>query len=217
MLLILGLAGIGASIERGLRMGPSRLKALVFAAAVFLVLASLTATTLVTFPALWLWLSDSRSGWLATVRYLLSIAIPVVVGWCAATFTYRCVLRRQSPDSHDVPAVSKLMGLLVPWVLGAYVFGVVFTWVIGVPAVHTHLVREGIEGYHRIAANDPEGLGRQRGPRIGIGASLPLVPFIVVSHIEIQLAPLAGWGGWVFHFWYPGRVRQLGEVMLWMS
>ena len=54
-------------------------------------------------------------------------------------------------------------------------------------------------------------------PRIQTYATLPVLPFVVASYHEYQLAPLYGAGGWDVQFWYVAGVKRIWFVVSWVS
>jgi len=90
------------------------------------------------------------------------------------------------------------------------------TWAVGVPAVQSSNSKWAIEEYKRInQGNNPR--VSESHPYVRTYLAFPILPFVVVSYHEYQLAGLYGWGGWDFHLWYVKGSRSIFRATLWIS
>ena len=110
-----------------------------------------------------------------------------------------------------LPTVCSLSRWIRITILALYVCTAVF----GVPAVHSVLVASEVAEYKRV---------REEGnrvwsvhPRIEVFFSCPVLPFVIVSYHEYQLAGLYGWGGWEVHVWYIVGARSVVRLPYWVS
>jgi hypothetical protein len=163
-----------------------------------------------------------NSGW----GYILSFFLSVVIPTFAGLFFARCSIRWYShfislPKETLAPATPFLQELSITpsarkWIIRVAVVAYLFTWIFGVPAVESFLTAREIKEYKRMRDT-----GAQRvwdaHPYIKFYASFPILPGIIVTHHEFQLAGLYGWGGWDIHLWYVGGVKRLMGVGLWIS
>ena len=193
-----------------------RIKAAVAAVGVFVVASVLTAVAILLLPWHLQDLMESTSSVAVTVRYVLTITVPVIVGWFFAMRVFHHLSGLPGSGMPSARRPSRLLSLLLPWLLGAYTLGFVATWAVGVPAVQTELVRRGIATYHQLAS-DPDQLRSENHPWFRFRASFPLAPGLVATYFECEVVSHAGWGGWYLHVWYPGGLKEIGEWMLWLS
>lgn len=102
----------------------------------------------------------------------------------------------------------------VAWVLIALY---VVTWAVGAPRIQTETTQWALEEWQRI---------HQDGNRVDLGdglpyiqtsAAVPILPFVVASYHEYQLARLYGAGGWDIQLWYVIGTKRLFFLKLWIS
>ena len=95
----------------------------------------------------------------------------------------------------------------------------ILTWAVAVPGVQSENTRWAIEEYKKLYGLDSGVGGRVRGtdPQIRTFLAVPVLPGVVLSYHEYQLADLYGWRGWDVHFWYGNGVVRLLSMPLWMS
>jgi|ERR1035441_3966162 hypothetical protein len=87
----------------------------------------------------------------------------------------------------------------------------VATWHFGAPLVRQSLRSEALGRYETVA---PE---PSHGPWIHTYLAVPVLPCILLSYHEYQVAPLYGEGAWYFHLWWGSKVLQVGKVGTWIS
>lgn len=144
------------------------------------------------------------------VAWSLRPYIAVIFGFCPpvalALLTWRS-LRRKLRLANFRPQRRSLQAT----VLALYLCTAVF----GIPSVHTELVRYEIAEYKH-ARNE----GRRvwpAHPRIEFFFSCPILPFVIITYHEYQLAGLYGWGGWEFHLWYIVGAKSITGLSFWVS
>lgn len=89
------------------------------------------------------------------------------------------------------------------------------TWIAGVPAVLTKLTADEVAAYKKM--RDEHNRVWEVHPLIAFDASLPVAPFLIVTHHHYQVAGLYGWGGWEVHLWYVTGIRSLFRSSEWVS
>ena len=135
---------------------------------------------------------------------LLCFAAPLVVG--ALTVRGVAGLRVTAYELfRRVPTAVRLA------MIGAYLI----TWAFGVPAVLTAQHAEAVDAYKVEKARENRVWAAH--PWIRTSAALPVLPGVIVSHHEYQVAGLNGWGGWQVHVWYWVGVRRILERTNWIS
>jgi hypothetical protein len=133
---------------------------------------------------------------------LVSVGIPAAV----ALFAWRWTRSRLGNDG------PLIRSRIVRWIVVA---SYLLTWALGVPAVHTSLVTFEISEYKRMRTENNRVW--EAHPRIEFSFDIPILPFVILSFHEYQLAGLYGWGGWDLHFWSGMAVTRIGRVALWVS
>jgi hypothetical protein len=92
----------------------------------------------------------------------------------------------------------------------------VATWAVGVPAVQSSNTKWAIEEYKRVnLGNNPRVW--ESHPYVSTFLAFPILPFVIVSYHEYQLAGLYGWGGWDLQLWYVKDVKRILKLGLWIS
>ena len=100
--------------------------------------------------------------------------------------------------------------------LGAAAVAYVFTVIAGIPAAQNARTDWAVQEYKQIHSQS----GRMQSashPRIKTFVSVPVLPFVIVSYHEYQLAGLYGWGGWDVQVWYIFGAQSIGRFGLWIS
>jgi len=93
--------------------------------------------------------------------------------------------------------------------------GYIVTWALGVPAVLAQQHAAAVAAYKEERARNNRVW--ETHPRICTSIAFPVLPGVVVSYHEYQVAGLNGWGGWQVHAWYVGGVRPILERTHWIS
>ena len=118
--------------------------------------------------------------------------------------------------AHDRTAARSLSHSIGMWSVRLIVTAFFITWIFGAPQVDSTLGQEAVERYKTLVAT-----GRftewKSFPYIRTSLSIPVLPGVILSYHEYQIAGLAGWGGWTLHSWYPGHVHKLTARMMWIS
>ena len=140
---------------------------------------------------------------LGTVIFILcSIGIPAAAG----LFSWRKIRSRFGG------AGPLIRSRTLRWII---VTSYLLTWMLGVPAVHSSLVSFEISEYKRMRAENNRVWDAH--PRIEFSFDIPVLPFVILSYHEYQLAGLYGWGGWGLHFWSGVGATRIGRMGLWVS
>lgn len=148
--------------------------------------------------------SGRHSELLMIIYVILCVAVPLIVFY----FTARLIGWRVD--------ILDMLQHLPRWLLVIIVILYILTWVFGVPAVQTANNAEAVDSYKQ---------GMKHGypqhwevyPLIRTSAAFPLLPGLVVSYHEYQVAGRAGWGGWDVHIWYIVGVKEIGRFTIWIS
>ena len=145
-------------------------------------------------------------------REFISIFILLVVGIPAgAAWLLWQVLQRRWTVAHDAPRAASQRKLR--WVAaGAYLLTAVF----GVPAALSQQQSWAVAEYKRVRGTDSPQVWDAH-PYIHCYAAVPVVPGLVLSYHEYQLAGLYGFGGFELTLWYGVGARSLGVLPLWLS
>jgi hypothetical protein len=148
--------------------------------------------------------SGRHSELLMIIYIILCIAIPLIVFY----FTARLIGWR----------MNILDGLRRSprWLLIVIVTAYIFTWVFGVPAVQTATNAAAVEKYKYEKEYRSQRVWDTH-PRIRTSAAFPLLPGLIVSYHEYQVAGLYGWGGWELHVWYFTGVNSIFRLTTWIS
>lgn len=96
--------------------------------------------------------------------------------------------------------------------IGAYLL----TWAVGGPAVQNVNLRWAIEEYARIQKGKAQG-SWEGTPFVWTYVSYPILPFILISYHEYQIAPVYGWGGFDIDLWYLNGVKRIYSIPVWIS
>lgn len=150
----------------------------------------------------------------STVILLLAVSVPVICGAFAAFVVWRHRTSLPAPDS-QAPRIeySRSRSIVVLVLLLAYLL----TWMLGVPAVQTSNDQWVVSEYKRVIAKGDSRYISDAYPGAQTLVAFPLFPCVVASFSEYQITGLYGWGGWQVHLWWPGGIRLIGRVTLFVS
>jgi hypothetical protein len=98
---------------------------------------------------------------------------------------------------------------------GLLFLGYAITWLSGAPAVRGLLHRQALARYENIASDSAP--PRLTTPRIQTPLVVPVLPMVLLSYHEYQIAPLYGKGAWYFHFYFGRSPIQIGQLGCWVS
>jgi hypothetical protein len=103
---------------------------------------------------------------------------------------------------------------IVVWVLaGLYLV----TWALGAPSAQNECTRWALEEW-RVVQQHEGSSGLNDGlPRVQTFAAIPILPFVIASYHEYQIAGLFGAGGWDVRIWYFVGTKRLYFLRLWIS
>lgn len=166
--------------------------------------AGAVAFLLVQFGAQLLELTRPSASFLS-IAFLLIASVTAFVS--AAYYSLRFLWPKQQKEIGRRKLTPALMILTIAYAA---------TWIFGLPAVHSDIVKFSINEYKHGHQNNPVDI-TDNYPQIRIAASFPLLPCISVTYHEYQIANLYGWGGWDFHLWYVVGVKHLFSVPVWIS
>jgi hypothetical protein len=111
----------------------------------------------------------------------------------------------------------------------------VLTAFAGIPSVQSHNSKWAVEEYKRINTGDQSHNSKwaveeykrintgdnqrvwESHPYISSYFSVPVLPLVVMSYHEYQLAGVYGWGGWDIQLWYLFGVKRLLRLPFWVS
>ena len=96
------------------------------------------------------------------------------------------------------------------------IVGYIITAVLGSPAVQSNNSTWAVNEYKRLKVENDARVWPSH-PYIHTFASLPILPFVLLSYHEYQLDGLYGWGGWDIQLWYGAGVKRLIAIPLWVS
>ena len=146
----------------------------------------------------------------AAVALFIGTGLSIGLAWFAARSVFRAtaILPAGHPHSRFGARVAVF----------ALLTGYAITAVFGVPAVQSHLTAEALAAY-KAARHDRAGSGEvwPVHPVIRTKAAVPLLPGVIVSYHEYQVASLHGWGGWEVHVWFGGAPKSVYRLMAWIS
>ena len=91
------------------------------------------------------------------------------------------------------------------------------TWAVGAPLSQTAATRSAVETCRRVAARlATESMGSEY-PYIGTFVAIPILPLVILSYEEYQVAQLYGQGSWNLHLWYGPSVLSIPVMTVWVS
>jgi hypothetical protein len=88
--------------------------------------------------------------------------------------------------------------------------------VFGVPAALSQQHGWAVTEYKRLRTSDSRGVWDAH-PYIQSYGAVPILPGIVLSYHEYQLAGLYGFGGFELSLWYGFGAKSLGALPIWLS
>jgi hypothetical protein len=103
------------------------------------------------------------------------------------------------------------------WVAGLLLGTYLLTWAVGGPAVQNDHTRWAIEEHAGIREKAPQGAWTNRKPYVSTYVIYPVLPFILISYHEYQIAPVYGLGSWDVHCWYITGVKRIFHLPIWIS
>jgi hypothetical protein len=103
------------------------------------------------------------------------------------------------------------------WVTGLLIGAYLVTWAIGGPAVQSANTRWAIEEYTGIRERASQGAWHFREPHVRTYLTYPILPFILISYHEYQIAPVYGLGSWDVYCWFLIDVKRLFTFPIWIS
>lgn len=93
----------------------------------------------------------------------------------------------------------------------------IVTSVAGSPAVQSVNTQWATHEYLRLHDEDHHGTVEVSSPYIHTYMSVPILPLVLASYHEYQLAGVYGWGGWDVQIWYVCGVKRLVRIPCWKS
>jgi len=146
----------------------------------------------------------------AAVALVIGAGLSIALACYAARSVIRAVAI--SPDGRPHPRFAVRAAAF------AVLLGYAITSIFGVPAVQSALTADALSAY-KAARHDRAGSGDvwPVHPVIRLKAALPLLPGIILSYHEYQVASLNGWGGWEVHVWFGGPPKSVYRLMAWIS
>jgi len=186
------------------------------AGALFLLGFAISRLLLLAVVTLVRWLAESSISTGQIVGYeLFSFGLCVAGGGLAIRLFGRR-RGRQVLSTYDLTATRSTSHSIAVWFARLVVTAFFVTWVFGAPQVDSTLGQEAVERYKVLIARG--GFTEWKSfPYVRTTLSIPVLPGIILSYHEYQVAGLAGWGGFTLHSWYPGHVHRLTERMMWIS
>ena len=151
--------------------------------------------------------------WAALAKEVAGMALPIL----GALLFARWIGRRLTADSPGADT-ARTRGHPLRWLWGSFVVLYALTWGLGAPAVQTALVLEELAEYKKLEPQDSAKRENwRRYPYVRMVICVPLVPGILATYHEYQIAGLNGWGGWRFHLWYGTGVKEVASSPRWVS
>lgn len=150
------------------------------------------------------------------LTFLLGRVTPILGGFLCASLIYRRLVKRYL-HAHAGAARSKTGKLTlrkaVIWTLiGFYLL----TWSMGVPSVQSSINKNSINEYKRMKEEYPDDVG-DASPYMKSYIAFPILPGIIMTYHEYQLAYLCGYGGWDIYLWYLFGSKCLWRCPSWLS
>jgi hypothetical protein len=171
--------------------------------------------------ALDIWTGESLSATGGDIRFAVQLLVAVAGGVSLALVLRHRLLREASQPGESAPT-----GTLGPWTqllarsrfLRAsrivVLLGYLLTWVFGVPEAISDSAGVDVANAERTAAEYQKPLVPVRS---WSALGLPLLPGVVVIHHAHAGGRLHGWGGFKVYLWWGSGVRQVKEVMTWVT
>lgn len=171
--------------------------------------------------ALDVWTGESMSATGGDVRFAVQLLVAVAGGVFLALMLRRSLLRGAS-----LPGESAASGTPGPWTqlfarsrfLRAsrlvVLLGYLLTWIFGVPEAISDAAAVDVANAERVAAEYQKPVVPVRS---WSALGLPLLPGVIVIHHAHAGGRLHGWGGFKVYLWWGSGLRQVKEVMTWVT
>ncbi len=170
------------------------------------VLVALVAAVMVRVAAVSLPIDmDYEVGTLLQVAVMIAVAVGLA--FIAARATGRSLARRYGISDSLWPSRRIRIVLVAAYLI---------TWAFGIPAVQSSLDAAAVSAFKRVNEGRPINL-ESAHPWFESFVSFPLLPGVVATYHESQIAMLSGWGGWRVHVWYGLGVREVCAWRFWVS
>jgi hypothetical protein len=143
--------------------------------------------------------------WPLIVAPWLALAAGILLGW----FISRWYSRRAG-ISWNFDHKTKIATLIFVALYFA-------TWAAGAPRVQSMNTQRALEQWVKIHQEENVLLSSVNLPRIETFAAAPIVPFVIASYYEYQIANLNGAGGWEIQIWYLVGTKRLLFLDIWRS
>lgn len=159
--------------------------------------------------------SPNESEWTFLLMLLLFPVMPIAFGYACARGTLWVCRGRAGEKSHDSGASARLQWgrrMVIRIIAAAYLF----TWMFGVPLVQTSLANETVAAYKQMKVSYPQEVSDSH-PYMKSYMAFPILPGLIVTYHEHQLAYLSGFGGWLVHIWYFTGAKAILAVPSWVS
>ncbi len=98
-------------------------------------------------------------------------------------------------------------------VVGAYLV----TWILGVPAVQSEILRDCLAQYKIAQKIMPTQVSDADHPQLKFYFACPLLPGLIMTYSETAVALMAPGGEWSLYGWYFKGVKKLWKSPTWMS
>lgn len=148
--------------------------------------------------------------------FLLGRVTPILGGFLCAYLIYRRLVTRSPAEctgSYKGRTATLALQKAVIWTLIALYL---LTWSMGVPSVQSSITKRSVDAYKRMKKEHPEQVWDAH-PYIKSYIAFPLLPGIILTYHECQLARLSGYGGWDIHLWYLIGTKRLWSLPSWIS
>ncbi len=157
-------------------------------------------------------LQGNASPWAVVAKELAGMALPILASLVLARWLGK---RLTGAPLEGTPSLRRRP---IPWLWGSIAVLYGLTWALGAPAVQTALVQQELAEYKKL---EPDDAARRedwrRYPYMRVVVCVPLVPGMLATYHEYQLAGLNGWGGWRVHVWYGSGVKEVANSARWVS
>jgi len=140
---------------------------------------------------------------------LLSVPAPAFAGYLAG----RAIWRWRRLDGQADSGERSPLPSVVVWTL---LVGYVLTWMFGAPAVQSRQNTWAVQTYKEIRDRTPH-KNSDLLPQVRTVASFPMIPGVLMTYHEYQVANLYGWGGWEVDLWYVAGVKSIFRLPVWFS
>jgi hypothetical protein len=153
----------------------------------------------------------------AFILYLLLMpVIPVALAHACAVGVWR--VWRPAPEQAfgqtrvDSSARHRWGKPLVTILIVAYLL----TWMFGVPSVQSSLTNDAVAAYKKMRTSYPQEVSDGH-PYVKSYVAFPVLPGLIVTYHEYQVAYLYGFGGWEWHLWYLTGAKPIFSRPRWVS